>query len=431
MANTKKHKLFHSWGDWVYDRDNCKRYRKCKRKNCQECYDEEPVHDYGEWEYISENSCEMIRKCKVYGCNEVEKKTEHAAWEEAIYRYIDDKTCRSVKRCSRCNEAEEKDMKHSFDKYKHHTTKSCSRIRHCINCGFVDPDDIQHSFGKEILMKNICITESVCKECGFKKYSIPEHKWTKVHSYKECFNEVIKEKEQQRATHSTSLQNTFTYDKITQEIEDLKQQLSFLNDTQLGRYCTHCLKLEYWGDSKNMIYHKGFLSYNHNEKNLADDITKLFKNNSVDIIRDVNHLRASDNIFEFMCKIEYAEFVVFIVSESYMMSKNCMIEAVKATKNIVKNNIPFFAFVCNINISSKAEKDKWILYWQNQRTEIERSNCSLEEKEIYFDITDGIDKFLDILSGNKYCVIQGNNRENIKKQVAKDDVQSFIDKVKS
>ncbi len=53
----------HVWGDWRYiSDDSCEQIRTCRRNNGHT--ENRIEHDWSDWKYISDDSCEQIRTCR-------------------------------------------------------------------------------------------------------------------------------------------------------------------------------------------------------------------------------------------------------------------------------------------------------------------------------------------------------------------------------
>lgn len=72
-----------------------------------------------------------------------------------------------------------------------------------------------------------------------------------------------------------------------------------------------------------------FLSYSHSDKVIADIVEDKVVNGSngmIRISRDINILRYKDSLDEFMRSVKDYDFVLSIISDSYLKSQNCMFE---------------------------------------------------------------------------------------------------------
>ncbi len=305
---TKK-KITHTWGDWVYEKEKCIEYRKCTTENCTECYDERKRHDFAlpKYEANNEDGCVQVEHCQV------------------------------------CGHEEKQELKHNFREYKFHTDNCCSQSRQCMRCNYVDTTNVAHNFDVGKLLPYKCIVEKMCKRCGFIEHSSTDHLWTEAISYEKCFNDVIDAKLDRRNEINRILDRPSEKKdyKLLAEVDTINDELAFLNQAlskveknQLGRYCTHCLKIEYLGKKENITYPKGFISYSWKHKELIDSICSIIKNKGVQILRDSCDLNSGESIREFMEQINNVDFVIMIITPEYLKSINCMYEAVQATKNL-------------------------------------------------------------------------------------------------
>jgi len=66
---------------------------------------------------------------------------------------------------------------------------------------------------------------------------------------------------------------------------------------------------------------------------IVSPIDDAFKSVGIDLIRDIRDVGYRQSLSEFMRKISKCDFVLMIVSEHYLKSRNCMFEATQAMKN--------------------------------------------------------------------------------------------------
>lgn len=75
-----------------------------------------------------------------------------------------------------------------------------------------------------------------------------------------------------------------------------------------------------------------FLSYSWNNKDVADQIDNWFSENNIKLKRDIRDLKYKQSIKDFMRSIRNADFVIMIISDEYLKSKNCMYEVLEFVK---------------------------------------------------------------------------------------------------
>jgi hypothetical protein len=118
--------LGHNWGEWEYIADDsCEQVRVCARDNYQE--KRQAPHAFGAWEYIADDSCEQVRVCARDNYQE-KRQAPHAfgAWE-----YIADDSCEQVRVCARCKQTERK-VEHCWNEW--HEIARCVEKRCCDRC---------------------------------------------------------------------------------------------------------------------------------------------------------------------------------------------------------------------------------------------------------------------------------------------------------
>lgn len=136
-----------------------------------------------------------------------------------------------------------------------------------------------------------------------------------------------------------------------------------------------------------------FISYSWDDSIIVDHIEEYMTSVGIKIVRDKKDLKFLDNIKEFMTSIRTYDFVLMIVSDSYLKSRNCMFEALEVLKDpkIKEKLIPI------IHNSTKVyDPFEWpaiIKFWEEKSKELE-----INLKEIDLNNTDQIDEEMQILS---------------------------------
>ena len=114
-----------------------------------------------------------------------------------------------------------------------------------------------------------------------------------------------------------------------------------------------------------------FLSYNWNNTIIADQIDQWFSENNIKLKRDIRDLEYKQSIKDFMKSIRNAEFVIMIISDDYLKSKNCMYEVLEFVKEqkfkdkiipIIKSNEIF-------DIKYRVEIKK---FWTGRKKELKK-----------------------------------------------------------
>lgn len=150
-----------------------------------------------------------------------------------------------------------------------------------------------------------------------------------------------------------------------------------------------------------------FLSYCWNDSDLANRIYDYFNNSQqIELHKDVIDIKKWHSIKAYMQSIVNMDFVVLLISDSYLKSTNCMYEVLEVIKDkSYKEKI--FPAVTYSGIYSPIIRAKYVKYWQDEFRELERTL-----KEIYMqnlgrlnedlkriqDISSNVAEFLDVVS---------------------------------
>jgi len=135
----------------------------------------------------------------------------------------------------------------------------------------------------------------------------------------------------------------------------------------------------------------------------AYDIEQCFNKQGIGLTRDIAVVKYRDSFKEFMKKIRKSDFVLMLISDSYLKSKNCMYEVLEFIKdeNYKERILPI---VLNAKIYSDIDTIKYIKYWKTRYEElkIETKDLELEElisvsenQKIYREISMNIGEFIE------------------------------------
>lgn len=169
---------------------------------------------------------------------------------------------------------------------------------------------------------------------------------------------------------------------------------------------------------KNMP--KIFVSYSHNDTEVIDKIELSFKKYNITLIRDIRDVKYRKSFTEFMKNIRTTDYVLMILSDSFLKSRYCMFEVVETMKDMKFENRILPIVLDNTNIYSEVDKIKYLKYWKN-----EMDNIEAELHEL-----DTIDKGSSIQSLKKFKEILMNIGEFINfitdlKHIKIDDINEF------
>lgn len=140
-----------------------------------------------------------------------------------------------------------------------------------------------------------------------------------------------------------------------------------------------------------------FLSYSHSDSRIADMLEDALKQAGHDVKRDINCMQEGDSLEDFMKSIRKQDYVVFLVSDTYLRRVNCVNEVMQFMKD--EDRISYAFPICigftqeelsarkqNNRPSSMFDDFYWMeiaQYWQNyskqyheQLAELNRENSA-------------------------------------------------------
>lgn len=131
-----------------------------------------------------------------------------------------------------------------------------------------------------------------------------------------------------------------------------------------------------------------FLSYSHKDACIADSIEEGLNSctRNINIYRDIRDVKYKESFSEFMNTINEHDFVISIVSDNYLKSRNCMYEVVEVMKDKKYIDKLLYIIIGDKDLSvlgsegygSAAKiytmdgQDEYIKYWQCQEEEIKK-----------------------------------------------------------
>lgn len=124
---------------------------------------------------------------------------------------------------------------------------------------------------------------------------------------------------------------------------------------------------------------KIFLSYSWKDEQVADSIEQKFTTSGMTLVRDKHDMHYKSSIKEFMKQIRGVDFALIIISESYLMSSNCMYEITEFTKNTNYKDRILPVIKRDADIFTITGRNKYIIYWQDKYQELENNTRKLEE----------------------------------------------------
>ena len=165
----------------------------------------------------------------------------------------------------------------------------------------------------------------------------------------------------------------------------------------------------YLEEVKNMRI-KIFLSYSHNNINIADKVDKFFHSINILLTRDVRDAVPYSSIKIFMDTIRDHDYVIILISDAYLTSINCMYEVIQFIKEKDYINRTFPIVIDNkAQIFNRSKHNEYICYWQEKYIEFEAKIKTLQTvgsvtlyneldkiEKIQSNIGDFLDKITDL-----------------------------------
>ncbi|MCD4650362.1 MAG: tetratricopeptide repeat protein, partial [Candidatus Cloacimonetes bacterium] len=158
-----------------------------------------------------------------------------------------------------------------------------------------------------------------------------------------------------------------------------------------------------------------FLSYSHRNRKIADGIDKdlkpLLASVGYRLLRDERDTEYKDKFPEFMKLVHESEYVLMLISDSYLKSYNCMYEVLETYKeqDFEKKILPII--LKGTKFTQPEEREIYIDYWSNKHDNLEKKIENLKRlssvdliKDLhrYSIIRDTIGKFLQHLTNMKW-----------------------------
>lgn len=115
-----------------------------------------------------------------------------------------------------------------------------------------------------------------------------------------------------------------------------------------------------------------FISYQWKHSNVVDEIQKVFEDLGYLVIRDKKDLSNGNSLTEFMELINHpkVDYVISVISDSYLKSENCMFEVSQMLQKYKFKDV-VLAYVVSedqnekVQIYKDADRQKYIDYWKN------------------------------------------------------------------
>lgn len=202
--------------------------------------------------------------------------------------------------------------------------------------------------------------------------------------------------------------------------------ISVEKSAQLIRVKNKAYRFNNYGDLKEIQDRNIFISYSHKESELVDILEeKLSSYENIKITRDIKTLEYRDSLDHFMRSIRNHDFVISLVSSSYIKSLNCMYEITQLSYDINFHEKLIFIIVNSddekyysnnkkyrnfeAKIYDEIERLKYIMYWNNKKKDFEKDfnaaeidleyvgNLSLYKQKL-LSVIPSMDNFINTLS---------------------------------
>lgn len=147
-----------------------------------------------------------------------------------------------------------------------------------------------------------------------------------------------------------------------------------------------------------------FISYSWSNFSTADEIDNDFKNFGILFKRDIRDTKYKTILRDYMKMIREADFVLMLISDEFLKSKNCMFEAIELlhTDELNKRILP--VLLDNANLIFDANfRTQYYEYWKN---ELKKANTrrrlypnvdTINEAKYCNSINDNLPEFLETL----------------------------------
>ena len=149
-----------------------------------------------------------------------------------------------------------------------------------------------------------------------------------------------------------------------------------------------------------------FISYSWTDSNTADEIDTIFQPTGIFVKRDIRAIKFKGSIKKYMSEIRETDFVLILISDSFIKSSNCMYEMLELLKeqDYQKKILP--VLIDGTKIFTPKEKIEYIKYWGDKYIELEtdlKTVNTTDALELYKElkhienIRSSIDEFLGII----------------------------------
>lgn len=314
------------------------------------------LHKWSEWTY-TDRTCAQERHCLKDNCDKSETRTKH---EFGDWNYIKDDCCTQFTKCSRCGEVI----------YR----QQCPDEKH------VEKD------------KTHCIEIHTCKRCSDQTVTSVSHQWvSNITNYKQCLQYRIdlnqaKLLRLKNGSYSYAQFNDVEKAKAIVEMDYLSKKISndkieLLNATEnlQGRICENCLFIE---RIRTLIRHSTvstvtrkriFISYCHSDKAIAKELYMQLRKQKFLPIMDDYDAKTYYSLSAYMKTIREQDYALFVISDPFLRSFNCLKEAMHFMKEKSYEE-RVFPLVINRDIYDAKKITIYLDYWKDELNNFKKQN---------------------------------------------------------
>jgi len=159
------------------------------------------------------------------------------------------------------------------------------------------------------------------------------------------------------------------------------------------------------------IEKKVFLSYCGKDETVVNDIDNKLQELGLKITRDKRNLKFKEDLKKFMQSLKKHGYIITIISDSFLKSKNCMYEIGKLLEKRNYKLKTLQIILPDAEIFDDIKKYKYLEHWKSCKEELEkkisnnlsRENINTIKKDIeeHDDIISNLPKFLDFVTSER------------------------------
>jgi len=147
-----------------------------------------------------------------------------------------------------------------------------------------------------------------------------------------------------------------------------------------------------------------FLSYSWADNLIADQFDSGIRSFGIELIRDIRDGIYRTSVKEFMQRVKYSDFVIVLLSESFLYSSNCMFEMLELFKIPDAKSRVLPITVGKLNIFDTKERLSYYDYWDGKITETEQNLIKYKSTDLsnelkhYKKVRNELPELLEIIS---------------------------------